>query len=126
MTLNTRNAHRDLAWISAFGLILSAAFVANELGRQGRPPPLQAADPIWLFCCALFVANVAFLIPSGGRRGSRFMMAGFLGVWIVVSSLPITVPYLRDSGRFDKVRLQQPDGTWRESWQVLSYPHMPH
>jgi len=51
-------------------------------------------------------------------------MAAYVGMWLAAAPMPYIVPIAKEKGLFNRVRTQAPDGKWRESYRVLTYPHM--
>lgn len=116
----TRNYRAVAVW-SVLGLVFAMMIVAQFASSPGGST--GPIDPFWIFCMALFIVNAYFLYWSEGDTRSRLIMTAFFATWIVVGPMPLTVPFIRNGGYLDRIRVQQPDGLIRETWRVLTFPH---
>jgi len=120
MGATDKHVQRDLARVSALA-VLTWPFAVESHERAHLP----FFNPFWLFCTALFFINIRFLIPKGGSTLSRLIMRAFVGTWAAIASTSYLAPIIKKHGLLDRVRTQNSDGTWHESWRVLTFPHMP-
>jgi len=106
----------------------SASFMMVILCLAGfvlfSPPNQPLANSFYLPAAILATANFVVLLTGCGSRWERLVMVALIGVVVAPHVSFAAAEYARARGYLDYVRIQQPDGSWREIPRAIGAPYM--
>lgn len=93
-------------------------------GQRGCVPTIPTPDSVLGLCAAVSLLNIYYLMRRSGSPVGRFVMAIFVAITAGTYIGGVTPRFAQRGGYFERVRVQQADGTWHEPYRRHAAPFM--